>query len=150
MVQCTFGSHLGLTCSCSSSSGSVSGGASRHAQSSLKAIVKDGGRAEKRRVWKLRVYEENTVAPSLRKAGWRRVIETMPANSLFRRCPRFIPFHQTWHKIFQLLWWLADLVWVSTDESYRGDETTCLKTNDVLVYLVFNQVKVLPHILWWM
>ena len=68
-MESIFGSHLGLTCSCSSSSGLVSGGASRHAQRSLKAIVKDGGRVENRRVWKLRVYEENTVALSLGKAG---------------------------------------------------------------------------------
>ena len=69
-MECTFGS-----CSCFSSSGSVSGGASRHPQSPLKAIVKDGGRAQNRRVSKLRVYEENTVAPSLEKAGWKRSLK---------------------------------------------------------------------------
>ena len=74
-MESIFGSHLGLTCSCSSSSGLVSGGASRHAQRSLKAIVKDGGRAENRRVCKLRVYEENTVAPSLGKAGQKRSLK---------------------------------------------------------------------------
>ena len=74
--------HLGLTCSWPSSSISVSGGVSKHTQRPLKAMVKNGRRAETRRVWKLRVYEENTVALSLRKAGWRRVIETAWANSL--------------------------------------------------------------------
>jgi len=41
----------------------------------------------------------------------------------------------------------ADLVWFSTDEGYCNDETTYLKTSDAPVYLVFNQVNVLPHIL---
>ena len=31
--------------------------------------MKDKGRVEKTWVWKLGVYEENMVAPSLRKAG---------------------------------------------------------------------------------
>ena len=64
-------------------------------QSSLKAIVKDGGRAEKRRVWKLRAFEENTVAPEPRKSSSEKVGEKMQANSLFRRWPRFISFQQT-------------------------------------------------------
>jgi hypothetical protein len=68
-IRVPFGSY-----SCSSS-GSVSGRASKQAQSSLKATVKDGGRAEKRRVWKLRVYKENTVAPSLGKAGQKRSLK---------------------------------------------------------------------------
>ena len=72
--MCTFGFHFGFT---SSSSGSGSGGERRDAQSSLNAIVKNGGRAENNRVWKLRVYEENMVAPSLRKANWRKVFQTM-------------------------------------------------------------------------
>jgi hypothetical protein len=38
-------------------------------------MVKDGGRAENERVWKLRVYEENTVAPSLGKAGQKRSLK---------------------------------------------------------------------------
>ena len=87
--MCTFGFHFGFT---SSSSGSGSGGERRDAQSSLNAIVKNGGRAENNRVWKLRVYEENMVAPSLQKANWRKVFQTMWANSLFRRCPHFVPY----------------------------------------------------------
>jgi hypothetical protein len=57
MVVCTFGFHFGSTCSCSLSSGPGSGGERRHAQSSLNAIAKDGGRAENSQVWKLRVYK---------------------------------------------------------------------------------------------
>jgi hypothetical protein len=114
----------------------------------LKAIVKDGGRAENRRVWKLRVYEENTVAPSLRKAvGGRSLKRCGPTHSSGGA-------HALYHSIkhdtrsFSSSGALLTFYDVQQMKVTGGVETTHLITSDILVYLVFDQVKVLPHILW--